>query len=87
MMRNLGCLASQFSAEFNFGFMDHRLSEKVFETYDMALDFGRATPALIVFANGRAYPARTGTLGPAKLVNFLNNFADEAYCQFCGQVI
>ena len=66
--------------------MDHRMSEKVFESYDMRLDFGRTTPALIVFANGRAYPAKTGTLGPAKLVNFLNSYSDEEYCQYCGQV-
>ena len=62
------------------------MSEKVFESYDMRLDFGRTTPALIVFANGRAYPAKTGTLGPAKLVNFLNSYSDEEYCQYCGQV-
>ena len=73
-------MATQFGDEFNFGFMDFRQSEKVFETYDMRLDFGRVTPALIVFSNGRAYPAETGTLGPVKLVEFINSYKEEPYC-------
>ena len=62
MMRNLCCLAKVYGDQFNIGFMDYRASEKVFENYDLRLDWGKITPALIVFAEGRAYPANTGTL-------------------------
>ena len=57
MMRNLGCIAKIYGEKFNIGVMDHRQSEKVFENYDMRLDYGRTTPALIVFDNGKVYPA------------------------------
>ena len=62
MMRNLSCLAKVFGDRFNFGFMDFRASEKVFENFDLRLDYGKTTPALIAFQNGFAYPANTGTL-------------------------
>ena len=84
MMRNLGCMATVFGDHFNFGFMDHRWSEKVFESYDLRLDYGRTTPALIVFDNGRAYPAKPGTLGPAKLATFLSDHTNKENCQYCG---
>ena len=80
MMRNLGCMATVYGERFNFGFMEHRLSEKVFENYDMRLDFGKTTPGLIVFDNGKAYPAKTGTLGPAKLAKFLADHTNEDNC-------
>ena len=87
MLRNIGCLAKYYSDSFNFGFMDHRFSEKVFESYDIRLDFGRTTPALIMFDNGRAYPAKTGTLSWHKLTTFMSDHTNDAYCQYCGQKV
>ena len=63
--------------------MDQRASEKVFENYDVKLDWGKTTPALIAFANGSAYPAKTGTLNAQKLAFFADNF--ETDCQNCPQ--
>jgi hypothetical protein len=82
MIRNMACLAKVFSDTLNVGFMDYRKSEKVFENYDMKLDWGKTTPALIMFANGLAYPASTGTLSATKLSNFAANYTED--CQFCG---
>ena len=76
MMRNLGCVASVYKDKFNVGFMDHRAGEKVFESYDVKLDYGKSTPALIIFDNGKAYPAPTGTLGAQKLDKYLKNYHD-----------
>ena len=50
-------IAKIYGEKFNIGVMDHRQSEKVFENYDMRLDYGRTTPALIIFDNGKVYPA------------------------------
>lgn len=86
MMRNLACLAAVYSDTFNFGIMDYRLSEKVFENYDMRLDYGKATPALILFDSGKAYPADTGTTSAIKLAGFMANYT-EGDCQFCGQTV
>ena len=44
--------------------MDTRASEKVFINYDLELDWGLTTPALIAFADGFAYPANLSTLSP-----------------------
>lgn len=82
-MRNLACLASVYSDTFNFGLMDHRKSEKVFESYDMRLDYGKSTPALILFDSGKAYPAATGSLSAPKLAGFMANYT-EGDCQYCG---
>ena len=57
MMRNFGCLSKVYGDRINFGFMDFRKSEKVFENYDLVLDYGKITPALIAFDDGKAYPA------------------------------
>lgn len=87
MLRSLGCLAKLYGDSFNFGFMDHRLSEKVFESYDTRLDYGKSTPALIMFDSGRAYPARTGTLGAPRLATFMSDHTNEANCVYCGQTV
>ena len=86
MMRNLACIAKVYGERFNVGVMDHRQSEKVFENYDMRLDYGRTTPALIIFDNGKAYPAPTGTLGAQKLDKYLKDYHD-GNCQYCGQLV
>ena len=86
MMRNVACLAKIYGERFNIGVMDHRESEKVFENYDMRLDYGRTTPALIIFDNGKVYPAQTGTLGAPKLDHYLKNY-HEGDCQYCGQLV
>ena len=49
MMRTLACLQKVYGKRINFGFMDFRKSEKVFENYDVVLDYGKVTPALIAF--------------------------------------
>ena len=71
MMRNLGCLAKVFKDRFNVGFMDHRISEKVFENYDLKLDYGRTTPALFIFDNGKTYPCKTGSLSAVRINKFI----------------
>lgn len=70
-------MAKVFGDRINFGLMDHRASEKVFENYDMKLDYGRSTPALIAFDNGRAYPANTSSLSAQKLAAFASNYTTE----------
>ena len=85
-MRNLACLATIYGDTFNFGLMDHRKSEKVFENYDVQLDYGKATPALIMFDSGRAYPAPPGSLSSHKLADFMDNYK-EGSCQHCGQTV
>lgn len=62
MMRNLACLATVYGDTFNFGLMDHRASEKVYENYDIELDYGKTTPALVIFDSGRVYPAQPNSL-------------------------
>lgn len=57
--------------------MDHRASEKVFENYDVKLDWGKITPALIAFKDGLAYPATTNTLSAKKLSDFVDDFANN----------
>ena len=84
MMRNLGCVASVYKDKFNVGFMDHRASEKVFESYDVKLDYGKTTPALIIFDNGKAYPALPSTLSAIKLDEFIKGYI-EGVCQYCPQ--
>jgi hypothetical protein len=84
-MRNLSCLAKVFADDFNFGFMDFREGEKVFEAYDVRLDYGRTTPALFVFNEGLAYPAKTSTLSAQTLAAFAQNYTVE--CQYCGQQV
>ena len=82
MMRNLACMATVYGDTFNFGLMDHRKSEKVFESYDVKLDYGKTTPALILFDSGKAYPALPGTLSANKMADFMANYT-EGSCQFC----
>ena len=82
MMRNLACLAKIYEHKFNVGFMDHRRSEKVFESYDVKLDYGRTTPALIIFDSGLAYPAKTNTLSAIKLAEFVENYK-QGECSYC----
>ena len=77
MLRNLGCLAEVYGEVMNFGFMDYREGEKVFENYDIRLDYGKSTPCLIAFANGKAYPADSSALGAAKLSKFVENYQDN----------
>lgn len=86
MMRNLSCLATIYGDTFNFGLMDFRISEKVFENYDIKLDYGKTTPALIMFDSGRAYPAKTGSLSAHNLAIFMENYK-EGECQYCPQTI
>ena len=76
MIRNLSCLASVYGDTFNFGIMDFRSSEKVFENYDIKLDYGKTTPALIMFDSGKAYPAITGSLSAHKLADFMENYKE-----------
>ena len=76
MMRNLACLATVYGDTFNFGLMDFRISEKVFENYDMKLDYGKTTPALILFDSGRVYPAPTGALSAHKMSDFMENYKE-----------
>ena len=86
MMRNLACLATVYGDTFNFGLMDHRKSEMVFENYDVKLDYGKTTPALIIFDSGRAYPAESGSLSSHLLAQFMENYK-EGSCQRCPQTI
>jgi len=81
MIRNMACMAKVFNDTLNVGFMDYRASEKVFENYDVKLDYGKTTPALIMFDKGLAYPAPTGTLSAVKLANFAANYTED--CQHC----
>mmetsp|Transcript_35537 Transcript_35537/g.43557 ORF Transcript_35537/g.43557 Transcript_35537/m.43557 type:complete len:226 (-) Transcript_35537:136-813(-) len=83
MMRNLACLAKVYGDRINFGFMDFRASEKVSENYDINLDYGKITPAIIAFDHEKAYPANLSTLSAQKLAYFVENFKTD--CQFCGQ--
>lgn len=69
-------MATVYGDTFNFGLMDHRASEKVFENYDIKLDYGRTTPALIIFDSGRAYPAMPNSLSAPKLADFMTNYKD-----------
>lgn len=85
MMGNLVCLAKVFGDTLNIGFMDFRGAEKVFEVYDVKLDWGKTTPALIIFDKGLVYPANVGTLSAHKLANFVQNYAED--CQNCPQRI
>ena len=78
-------MARIYGDRFNFGFMDHRVAEHVFELYDLRLDYGKLTPSLIAFHDFHAYPAATGTLSPQKLAKFAEEFTTE--CQYCGQRI
>jgi len=82
MMKNLAFLAKIYGHKFNFGLMDHRRSEKVFESYDVKLDYGRTTPALIIFDSGLAYPAKTNTLSAIKLAEFVENYK-QGECSYC----
>ena len=84
MMRNLSCLAKVYKGRFNVGFMDYRISEKVFENYDVKLDYGKTTPALFIFDNGKTYPCKTGSLSAVKIIKFIEDYKDGE-CQYCGQ--
>ena len=77
MMHNLGCLATVFDGTLNIGYMDYRGSEKVFEVYDVKLDWGKTTPALLIFDKGHVYPAQPGTLSAHKLVHYVENFTED----------
>ena len=66
--------------------MDYRSSEKVFENYDIKLDYGKTTPALIMFDGGKVYPALPGALSAHKLSDFMENYK-EGSCQYCPQAI
>ena len=77
MIRNMGCVAKVFNDTLNVGFMDYHAAEKVFENYDVRLDWGKITPALIIFAKGFAYPAPTDTLSADKLANFASNYTEN----------
>ena len=79
-------MATVYGDTFNFGLMDHRISEKVFENYDLKLDYGRTTPALIIFDSGKAYPSMPNNLSAPKLSDFISNYK-EGSCQFCPQPI
>jgi len=57
--------------------MDFRMSEKTFENYDMILDYGKVTPALIAFDTGKVYPAKTSTLSANALANFAEHYKDD----------
>ena len=81
MMKNIACISKVFGDKFNVGFMDFRGSEKVFELYDILLDWGKTTPALVIFDKGLVYPANTGVLSAQKLVGFASNYTED--CQFC----
>jgi len=76
MLRNLACLATVYRDTFNFGMMDHRKSEKVFESYDLNSDYGKSTPALIMFDSGKAYPAKGTTMSAPKLADFMANYTN-----------
>ena len=84
MLRNLACIATLYKDSFNVGFMDYRASEKVIESYDVKLDYGKTTPALFIFDNGRAYPSKPSTLTAYKLHGFLKNYKDGE-CIYCPQ--
>ena len=86
MMRNFACLATVYGDTFNFGLMDHRKSEMVFENYDVKLDYGKTTPALVIFDSKRVYPAKGGALNSEKLADFMENYK-EGSCQNCPQAI
>ena len=81
MMRNLACMASTFNDTLNFGIMDFIASEKIWESYDVKLDYGKTTPALIIFDKGLAYPAKTGSVKMSKLEVFATNYTEN--CQLC----
>jgi hypothetical protein len=85
MLRNLACLAKVYGERINFGMMDFRASEKVFENYDVSLDYGKITPAMIAFDHGKAYPAKPSTLSAQELSKFVENFQEE--CKYCGQAV
>ena len=61
--------------------MDFRKSEKVFENYDVILDHGKITPALLAFDQGKVYPAKTSTLSAQALATFVEHYKDE--CSLC----
>ena len=86
MMRNLACIAKVYGDKYHVGFMDYRKSEKVFESYDLRLDYGKTTPSLFIFDDEKAYPAPLSTLSAPKIDKFIKGYR-EGECQFCPQRI